>query len=127
MRSACRQGRSSLYAEWTRERARHERYRQPRGAALAAGDYLRLWRQRRRMSQLDFALEAEISQRHLSFMESGRATPSREMLMRLAERLDVPLRERNAMLLAGVMRRCSLSAPWTIRPWPPPARRSSWC
>ncbi|QUD90471.1 helix-turn-helix domain-containing protein [Phenylobacterium montanum] len=68
---------------------------------LAAGDYLRLWRQRRRMSQLDFALEAEISQRHLSFMESGRATPSREMLMRLAERLDVPLRERNAMLLAG--------------------------
>lgn len=68
---------------------------------LAAGDYLRVWRQRRRMSQLEFALEAEISQRHLSFMESGRATPSREMLMRLAERLEVPLRERNAMLLAG--------------------------
>lgn len=66
-----------------------------------AGDYLRVWRQRRRMSQLDFALEAEISQRHLSFLESGRSTPSREMLLHLAERLDVPLRERNAMLLAA--------------------------
>ncbi len=53
------------------------------------------------MSQLAFALEAEISQRHLSFMESGRALPSRDMLMHLAERLDVPLRERNAMLLAA--------------------------
>lgn len=68
---------------------------------LKAGDYLRSWRQRRRMSQLDFALEAEISQRHLSFLESGRAQPSREMLLHLAERLDVPLRERNAMLLAA--------------------------
>lgn len=69
--------------------------------APKAGDYLRSWRQRRRLSQLDFALEAEISQRHLSFLESGRATPSREMLLHLAERLDVPLRERNAMLLAA--------------------------
>jgi transcriptional regulator with XRE-family HTH domain len=69
--------------------------------ALAAGDYLRSWRQRRRMSQLNFALMAEISQRHLSFLESGRAAPSREMLLHLAERLDVPLRERNAMLLAA--------------------------
>lgn len=67
----------------------------------AAGDYLRLWRKRRRMSQLDFALEAEISQRHLSFLESGRSRPSREMLVHLAERLEVPLRERNAMLLAA--------------------------
>lgn len=70
-----------------------------RGAA--AGDYLRLWRKRRRMSQLDFALEAEISQRHLSFLESGRSRPSREMLVHLADRLEVPLRERNAMLLAA--------------------------
>jgi len=54
--------------------------------ALAAGDYLRTWRQRRRMSQLNFALVAEISQRHLSFLESGRAAPSREMLLHLAER-----------------------------------------
>ena len=66
-----------------------------------AGDYLRSWRQRRRMSQLDLALDADISQRHLSFLESGRSAPSREMLIRLAERLDVPLRERNAMLLAA--------------------------
>jgi transcriptional regulator with XRE-family HTH domain len=69
--------------------------------ALSVGDYLRNWRQRRRMSQLDFALEAEISQRHLSFLESGRSTPSRDMLLHLAERLDVPLRERNAMLLTA--------------------------
>jgi transcriptional regulator with XRE-family HTH domain len=65
------------------------------------GGYLREWRQRRRLSQLDFALQAEISQGHLSFMESGRATPSRDMLLRLAEHLDVPLRERNTWLLAA--------------------------
>ena len=65
------------------------------------GAYLREWRQRRRLSQLDFALQAEISQRHLSFMESGRATPSREMLLKLAEHLGVPLRERNTWLLAA--------------------------
>ena len=70
-------------------------------AALATGDYLRTWRQRRCMSQLALALEAEISQRHLSFLESGRSAPSREMLLHLAERLDMPLRERNAMLLAA--------------------------
>jgi transcriptional regulator with XRE-family HTH domain len=69
--------------------------------ANAAGDYLRVWRQKRRMSQLEFALEADISQRHLSFLESGRSVPSREMLVHLAERLDVPLRDRNAMLLAA--------------------------
>jgi transcriptional regulator with XRE-family HTH domain len=63
--------------------------------------YLREWRQRRRLSQLDFALQAEISQRHLSFIESGRATPSREMVLKLSEHLDVPLRERNAWLLAA--------------------------
>ena len=59
------------------------------------------WRQRRRLSQLDLALDAEVSTRHLSFVETGRALPSREMLLRLAERLDVPLRERNALLLAA--------------------------
>ncbi|MGG6548042.1 UNVERIFIED_CONTAM: helix-turn-helix domain-containing protein, partial [Prevotella sp. 15_C9] len=53
------------------------------------------------MSQLELSLEAEISQRHLSFLESGRSIPSREMLMHLAERLDIPLRDRNAMLLAA--------------------------
>ena len=65
------------------------------------GDQLRGWRQRRRMSQLDLALEAEISTRHLSFVETGRAAPSRDMVLRLAERLDVPLREQNMMLVAA--------------------------
>lgn len=65
------------------------------------GDLLREWRGRRRMSQLDLACEADISSRHLSFIETGRATPSREMVLHLAERLDVPLRERNALLVAA--------------------------
>ena len=65
------------------------------------GTLLRAWRQRRRRSQLDLALDAEVSQRHLSCVESGRAKPSREMVLRLAEHLDIPLRERNALLLAA--------------------------
>jgi transcriptional regulator with XRE-family HTH domain len=65
------------------------------------GDLLREWRQRRRMSQLELSLEAEISARHLSFLETGRSQPSREMVLRLAERLDVPLRERNLLLHAA--------------------------
>lgn len=65
------------------------------------GDQLREWRRRRRLSQLDLALNADISSRHLSFVETGRATPSREMLLHLADQLGVPLRERNAMLLAA--------------------------
>ena len=73
----------------------------PTDAALPIGERLRAWRQRRRLSQLDLALDAEISQRHLSFVESGRAAPSREMVLRLAATLDVPLRERNALLLAA--------------------------
>lgn len=65
------------------------------------GEHLRHWRQHRRLSQLDLAHEAEISTRHLSFVETGRSLPSREMVLRLAERLDVPLRERNALLVAA--------------------------
>jgi len=65
------------------------------------GPLLRDWRQRRRLSQLALAVDAEISQRHLSFLESGRSQPSREMVLRLAERLSVPLRERNAILAAA--------------------------
>jgi transcriptional regulator with XRE-family HTH domain len=65
------------------------------------GEHLRAWRLRRRMSQLDLAGEADISTRHLSFVETGRSVPSREMVLRLAERLDVPLRERNALLVAA--------------------------
>ena len=67
----------------------------------AVGDLLREWRQRRRLSQLDLAGEADISTRHLSFVESGRAQPSREMVLHLAERLEVPLRERNVLLVAA--------------------------
>lgn len=65
------------------------------------GDLLREWRQRRRMSQLELSLDAEISTRHLSFLETGRSQPSREMVLRLAERLDVPLRDRNLLLHAA--------------------------
>jgi transcriptional regulator with XRE-family HTH domain len=70
-------------------------------AARPVGDHLREWRQRRRLSQLDLALEAEISAKHLSFLETGRATPSRDMVLHLAERLEVPLRERNVLLLSA--------------------------
>ncbi|WP_042266654.1 helix-turn-helix domain-containing protein [Paraburkholderia heleia] len=74
----------------------------PSGAGRrSVGEMLRDWRMRRRMSQLLLATEAEISTRHLSFVESGRAMPSREMVMHLAEQLDVPLRERNALLVAA--------------------------
>ncbi|MCD6077312.1 MAG: transcriptional regulator, family-like protein [Ramlibacter sp.] len=73
----------------------------PAGTSLTFGEHLRQWRQRRRMSQLDLAGEADISTRHLSFVETGRSVPSREMVLRLAERLDIPLRERNALLVAA--------------------------
>jgi transcriptional regulator with XRE-family HTH domain len=73
----------------------------PRPGLRPVGEQLRDWRQRRRMSQLDLATEAEISTRHLSFLETGRAQPSREMVLHLAERLQVPLRERNALLVAA--------------------------
>jgi transcriptional regulator with XRE-family HTH domain len=71
------------------------------GARDPFGAHLRHWRTRRRLSQLDLAQEAEVSTRHLSYVETGRAAPSREMVLRLAERLDVPLRERNALLVAA--------------------------
>src|SRR5664279_806523 len=65
------------------------------------GHLLREWRTRRRLSQLDLANAAGISARHLSFVETGRSRPSREMVLHLADQLDVPLRERNALLIAG--------------------------
>ena len=71
------------------------------GARDSFGVHLRHWRQRRRLSQFDLAEEAAISTRHLSYVETGRAAPSREMVLRLAERLAVPLRERNALLVAA--------------------------
>jgi transcriptional regulator with XRE-family HTH domain len=73
----------------------------PRPSVHPVGTQLRDWRQRRRWSQLDLALEAGVSARHLSCMETGRALPSREMLLRLSERLEVPLRERNRLLVAA--------------------------
>ncbi|HUA33917.1 MAG TPA: helix-turn-helix transcriptional regulator [Candidatus Binataceae bacterium] len=79
------------------------------------GPLLRRWRESRHLSQLDLALEAEVSSRHISFLETGRAMPSREMLLTLANVLDVPLRERNLLLLAAgyapVYRETSLDDP----------------
>ncbi len=81
----------------------------------AVGSLLREWRGIRRMSQLALAAEAEVSARHLSFVETGRAEPSREMVLTLARALDVPLRERNAMLTAAgysaIYRETSLDQP----------------
>lgn len=65
------------------------------------GEIVKTWRSRRRMSQLDLALEADISSRHLSFIETGRSRPTRSMVLRIADQLDIPLRDRNAMLLAA--------------------------
>src|SRR5262245_47619621 len=69
--------------------------------AQTVGDLLRDWRKRRHLSQLDLACKADISARHLSFLETGRSQPSREMLLHLAERLEIPLRERNRVLVAA--------------------------
>lgn len=74
---------------------------QSKSAASAVGRLLRQWRSVRRMSQLELALEAGVSTRHVSFVETGRSRPSREMVMMLAEVLRVPLRERNALLEAA--------------------------
>ena len=69
--------------------------------AAPFGRLLRHWRTLRHCSQLALALQAQVSARHLSWLETGKAQPSRAMVLRLAERLDVPLRERNAMLTAA--------------------------
>ena len=70
-------------------------------ATAPIGALLRDWRQRRSLSQLELSLNAEVSSRHLSFLETGRAQPSREMVLHLADHLEVPLRERNHLLLAA--------------------------
>lgn len=70
-------------------------------ASLRFGELLREWRGRRRLSQMELSLNSNISTRHLSFVETGRSQPSRETVVRLAETLEVPLRERNTMLLAA--------------------------
>lgn len=85
------------------------------GATTGFGSGLRWWRERRGFSQLDLASAAETTQRYLSFLESGRASPSREMILRLAAVLDLPLRQQNALLLAAgfapAWRESDLSAP----------------
>jgi transcriptional regulator with XRE-family HTH domain len=73
----------------------------PDGADAGFADLLKSWRQKRRLSQLDLALSSGVSQRHVSFLESGRARPSRSMILRLSESLEVPLRERNDWLTAA--------------------------
>ncbi|HEU5236550.1 MAG TPA: helix-turn-helix transcriptional regulator [Pyrinomonadaceae bacterium] len=75
--------------------------RQPSMRAVPVGELLRQWRGARRLSQLDLALDAGISARHLSCVETGKAQPSRELIARLAETLDMPLRERNMLLMAA--------------------------
>jgi transcriptional regulator with XRE-family HTH domain len=80
-----------------------------RGCTVAAmqtspmpiGGHLRQWRERRRLSQMDLAYNAEISPRHLSFVETGRSRPSRDMILHLADQLEIPVRERNVLLVAG--------------------------
>jgi transcriptional regulator with XRE-family HTH domain len=69
--------------------------------ARPVGALLREWRERRRLSQLELSIQAEVSTRHLSFVETGRSRPTPEMILRLTDHLDVPLRERNQLLLAG--------------------------
>jgi transcriptional regulator with XRE-family HTH domain len=79
------------------------------------GELLKMWRSKRRMSQLDLAVQAGVSPRHLSFVETGRSKPSREMVLHLAEELDVPLRDRNVLLTAAgfapVYRESAFDAP----------------
>src|SRR5258708_29805072 len=75
---------------------------QARGGDLVpVGKLLRSWRERRMLTQLELALRAEVSARHLSFIETGRSRPTSDMILRLAQHLDVPLRERNVLLLSG--------------------------
>jgi len=96
---------------------------QQRGrTAVTAGNFgsrLRWWRDRRGLSQLGLAADAETTQRHVSFLESGRAVPSREMILRLAAALDLPLRQQNALFLAAgyapAWRESELSAPELAR------------
>ena len=83
------------------------------------GQLMKAWREQRRMSQLELASEARISQKHLSFIESGRSAPSRDMIVHLADHLDVPLRERNALLLsagfAPIYRERAINDPALVR------------
>ena len=76
------------------------------------GDFLRYWRRQRGKSQLELSLDTGVSQRHISFVESGRSVPSRELLLNLAKTLDVPLREQNVLLLASGYAPVYLESTW---------------
>jgi transcriptional regulator with XRE-family HTH domain len=92
----------------------------PMENARTFGDQLRQWRQRRHLSQLDLAADVNISTRHLSFVETGRSQPSRAMVLRLAERLNVPYRERNVLLTAA-----GYAPMYAVRPLSDPALASA--
>jgi len=79
---------------------------------LTAGELIRFWRMRRRLSQLQLALDANVSTKHLSFVETGRSQPSRQLLVHLAQKLDLPIVERNRLLLAG-----GFAPPYQERPY----------
>jgi len=87
----------------------------PKAPPSELGDLLRYWRDVRGVSQLDLSLEAGVSQRQISFIESGRSVPGRDTLLILAQTLDVPLRERNALLLAAGYAPVYSEAPWNAQ------------
>ncbi|CAB3747448.1 helix-turn-helix domain-containing protein [Paraburkholderia solisilvae] len=89
--------------------------RNPAASTGELGNLLRYWRDVRGVSQLDLSLEAGVSQRQISFIESGRSVPGRDTLLTLAQTLDVPLRERNALLLAAGYAPLYSEAPWNAQ------------
>ena len=112
--------------------AHADRYRRRRWSSRhpprpGVGDLLRDWRRRRGLSQLEVSLDAAVSARHLSFVETGRARPSRELVLHLAEHFDVPLRERNALLLAAGYAPAYGETPLDAERWRPCAPRSTRC
>ena len=98
-----------------------------RASANPVGDLLRGWRARRAMSQVDLAFEADISIKHLSYVETGKAVASREILLQLATALGLSLRDRNALLEAGGFARQYGERDLSARRWPTPNARSICC
>ena len=88
---------------------------------------LRYWRDKRGFSQLQLSAIGSVSQRHLSFLESGRSQPSKELILKLGIALDIPLRQRNVMLLAAGFAPAYKDARWAIPSWPRYAARSTSC
>lgn len=93
----------------------NESRRESKAATSELGNLLRYWRDLRGVSQLDLSLDAGVSQRQISFIESGRSVPGRDTLLTLAQTLDVPLRERNALLLAAGYAPLYSEAPWNAQ------------